>query len=487
MIVAVIATVIGIFGGLLVAQALIWVFNQAGAGFPAVALLMLPRTVIVSLIIGIGVVLMSVLVPARRASRIPPVAAMRPELGFEALTASKRLVVGAVTTAVGIAMFLVGLFVRPGGTSGLALFGGLGALLTFVGVTSLSSTVALPVSRSIGAPIEKLFGVPGKIARDNASRSPRRTARTASALMIGVALISAAAVFAYSLRDTFTSVLESSISADYIVTDESFVGLPPAVAEAMSAIPELSAVSPLRAIRGTVERVDGSPASISIAAVDPVTIAELVNLDVSEGDFSGLETGNGVMVYRDTAEDLGLTIGDTVNVTYQNGTEAPLVVSGLFDDNSLDAAWYVSLDELASVSTQAVRDQFILAKVAEGFTPEQASAAVEAAVEQFPQAEVQDNAEFRAQVSSQIDQLLVIITSLLSFAIALSFFGIAVTLALSVFERTREIGLLRAVGMSRRQLRRSIRWEAVIVAIFGVAVGAVVGLGMGIALGHGSS
>jgi putative ABC transport system permease protein len=482
MIVAVVATVAGVFGGLLVAQLIIWLFNQAGAGFPSVDMLLLPRTIIVSLVVGIGVVLLSVLLPARRASRIPPVAAMRPELGFEALTAGKRLIGGAITTGIGVAMFLVGLFVRPGGTSGLALFGGLGALLTFVGITSLSTTVALPVSRAIGAPIQKIFGVPGKIARDNASRSPRRTARTASALMIGVALISAAAVFAYSLRDTFNSVLESSINADYIVTDQSFVGLPPAVAEAMDGVPELSSVSPFRAIRGTVAAPDGSDASISIAAVDPFTIPDLVNLDVTEGDFSGLQTGNGVMVYRDTANDLDLAVGDTVAVTYQNGTEAPLVVSGLFDDNSLDSAWYMSLDELSNVSDQAVRDLLILAKVADGVTPDQASAAVNAAVAQFPQAQVQDNAEFRAEISGQIDQFLALITVLLSFAIALSFFGIAVTLALSVFERTREIGLLRAVGMSRRQLRRSIRWEAVIVAIFGVVVGAVVGLGMGIAL-----
>ncbi|HUF97736.1 MAG TPA: FtsX-like permease family protein [Ilumatobacter sp.] len=482
MIVAVLATVAGVFGGLLVAQGIIWLFNQAGAGFPSVAMMLLPRTVIVSLVIGIGVVLLSVLVPARRASRIPPVAAMRPELGFEALSASRRLLGGAIVTGVGVVMFLVGLFVRPGGTSGLALFGGLGALLTFIGITSLSTTVALPVSRAIGAPIQKFFGVPGKIARDNASRSPRRTARTASALMIGVALISAAAVFAYSLRDTFTSVLESSINADYIVTDQTFTGLPPGVAEAMHDVPELSAVSPLRAIRGTIVGTDGSDKAIALAAVDPVTISDLVNLDVTEGDFSGLEAGNGVMVYRETANDFDLELGDTVDVVYQNGTEGALVVSGLFDDNSLDGNWYISLDQLSTVSTQAVRDQFILARVADGFTPEQASAAVEAAVAPFPQARVQDNAEFRAEVSGQIDQFLALITILLSFAIALSFFGIAVTLALSVFERTREIGLLRAVGMSRRQLRRSIRWEAVIVAIFGVVVGAVVGLGMGTAL-----
>ena len=478
-VVATVATIIGIFGGYLVAQGIIAAFNGAGGGFPPTPLLMKPRTVVVAAVVGVGITLLSVLVPAIRAARIPPVAAMRPEVGFSALSGSRRLILGAVVTTVGLAAFLVGIFVRPGGGAGLTILGGGGALLTFLGVASLSATVARPVSRFIGAPFQKLFGTAGQFARDNAARAPRRTARTASALMIGVALISAAAVFFSSFRDTFGRALDRAVTADYIVLDsDSFQPLSPEVAARLTDLPELSAVSPLRSIRGDV---DDSTATFN--AVDARNFPELVDVDVIDGSYDGLTDG-GALVFSETAEDNGYGVGDEIPVTWQNGVESTLTVSGIFDDNSLTGNWLISIDTLEQVSTQTPSDSIVLAKLADGVDFPEATSAMRAAIEEFPQATVQTNGEFRQEQEDQINQILFLVTLLLLIAIVFSFLGIAITLALAVFERTREIGLLRAVGMSRRQLRRSVRWEAVIVALFGVAVGIVVGLIFGVALSY---
>jgi putative ABC transport system permease protein len=424
--------------------------------------------------VGIGITMLSVIVPARRAAKIPPVAAMRPELGFAAMR-TRRLVAGVVITVVGTSMFLVGLFVRPGGTVGLVGLAGTGALLLFLGVASLSSTIATPVTKMIGWPVAKLFKVPGVLARDNVARSPRRTSSSASALMIGVALVSSTAVFASSLRASLTDTLESAVSADYIITDEGFQGLSPAVSEALAAVPELDAVTPIRQVSGQVE---GD--TKAIGAVDPVAFDKLVDPDLIDGTVAGLGT-NELLLHKDPAEDLGASVGSTVDVTFANGATQTLTVAGIFG-NATFGNWLISLDTLAAVSDAPARDLFIIAKLADGVDPATGDAAVTAAMEPYPQANVQSNAEFLASQEAQLNQLLFIITALLAFAIVIAILGISITLALGVFERTREIGLLRAVGMNKRQTRRSVRWEAVIVSTFGALIGIIVGTFLGVVL-----
>ncbi len=480
LVVSVISTLIGMVGGLAVAKGLIAAFNASGGGFPPTPLLFKPRTAIVAAIVGIGVSVVSVLLPSLRASRIPPVAAMRPEVGFGALGASRSLIRGAVLSGVGVIVFLLGLFLRPGSGRTWGLITGAGAIAMVFGVTVLSTVVARPAARMIGAPVAKLLGTSGRFARDNAARTPRRTARTASALMIGVTLITAAAVFTSSLRDTFGRILEDGTSFDYIVLDDaSFQPLSPEVAAHLDVLPELSAVSPFRNIRANV-----GDATATFTAVDPTAFPQLANVDVTEGGFDRIVGSGSVMVFRDAAQEQQVSVGDTVDVTWQNGISSTLQVAGLFDDNSLGANWFISIDTLESVSSQAPNDQFVIAKRADGVQPDEARRAIDAALTEFPQATVQTNNEFIDQQKGQIDTLLFLVTMLLTVAIAFSFLGIAITLALSVFERTREIGLLRAVGMSRRKLRRSVRGEAVIVTLFGVIIGIMLGLLFGLAFSY---
>ena len=470
----VLATVIGIGGGLLVARGLVAAFDAAGAGFPDTQTVLQVRTIAVAALVGIGITMASVIVPSRRAAKIPPVAAMRPELGFAAM-GSRRLVAGVVATSIGVTMFLIGLFLRPGGTPGLIGFAGIGALVLFLGIASLSSTVATPVTRVIGWPIEKLFKVPGALARQNVARAPRRTSSSASALMIGVALVSSTAVFASSLRSSLVDTLESAISADYIVTDAGFQGLSPVVSETLAEIPELEAVTPIRGISG---QVDGS--TKNFGAVDPVAFEKLVDPDLIDGTVADLGP-NELLLHKDPAADLGASVGSTVAVTFQNGVEQTLTVAGIFGDATF-GNWLIGLDTLADVSDAPARDFFVIAKLADGIDAASGDAAVQAAMEPFPQANIQTNAEFLDSQEAQINQLLIIITLLLAFAILIAILGISITLALGVFERTREIGLLRAVGMNRRQTRRSVRWEAVIVSIFGAVIGIVVGTFLGVVL-----
>ena len=269
---SVIATIIGIFAGIGVAKLILGIFNAAGAGFPNFGIVLGPTAVVMAFLVGVGITLLAVILPARRASRIPPVAAMRPELGFDALS-TKRLVVGTITTIVGAAMFLIGLLVRPGGTPGLIALAGGGALLLFLGTASVSSTVAKPVTKFIGWPVAKVYKAPGQLAAENAGRAPRRTSATVAALMIGVALVSASAVFAASLRNTFEKAMNRGVTADWVVTAGGFALLPDVVSETLADVPELSAVS---GVRSAPVLIDGDEKLFG--AGDPVALEQLIDV-----------------------------------------------------------------------------------------------------------------------------------------------------------------------------------------------------------------
>lgn len=477
LVMSVIATVIGIFGGIGVARLILMIFNAAGIGFPDFGIVLKPIAIVMAFLVGVGITLLAVFVPARRAASIPPVAAMRPELGFESLGA-KRLVVGVVTSIVGAVLFVVGLLAQPGGTPGLIALGGGGALLLFLGTASVSSTVAKPVTRMIGWPVARVYKAAGQLATENAGRAPRRTSATVAALMIGVALVSAAAVFAASLRTTFTSAMDRGVTADWVITGENFQFLPGIVSETLAELPELSAVTGVRQVS-----VEIGGEEKTVGAADPAALELLINPGIESGSWDGLDD-DGILVHTDPAADLGLEVGSTVDATFQNGVERPFTVVGVYSDAALVGNWLMSSNVARDVLTGEQSDFFVAVKNAEGVSEDSAEAAIEAALVDYPQAKIETADQFKDSQAAQIDQLLLIITVLLAFAIIIAVLGISITLGLAVFERTREIGLMRAVGMTKRQTRKMVRWEAIIVSTFGAIVGIVIGTLAGIVLSY---
>jgi putative ABC transport system permease protein len=480
LIIGIIATGFGILGGVGVSKGITALFNATGAAFPPATITISMRTIIVALIVGIGVTVTAAMVPALRASKIPPVAAMRPEIGFTALQHSKRLVVGTATLIAGIALLCLGLFVQPGGNIGILGSSAIGAILLFLGVASLSTSFAAPasaaISRVLPFPLRPMTrSVAGRLASRNAQRTPRRTATTASALMIGLAMVSTVAVIAASVQKSFKDRLQGSVTADYYVTSDGFQGLPPAFGEKLAALSELGKVSPFRA---ATAQINGEKKQIGAVNVE---MGDIINVKLTSGSFDTLGAGK-VLVHRDPARDLALSVGSSVEVKWQNGTTSNLTVGGIYDDSAIAGNWLVSLEVLAQASTAPPVDFFIGAKIADGVEIEVARAAVDKVSEEFPSALVQDQAEFQKSQEDQLNQLLFIVYCLLVFAIGIAVLGIANTMALSVYERTREFGLLRAVGMSKRHLKRSVRWEAIIVSVFGASLGIAVGVPLGIAV-----
>ena len=472
-VVGVFASLIGIAFGFLVALGLRALLNAFGIDLPSTSLQVLPRTIIVGLIIGIGVTLVSAIAPARRAAKLPPVAALRdPEPSSSAFSLA-RTILGGVLTAAGIGALFLGLF---GSTSNAGLLVGLGALLVFLGVGGLSPLIARPLAFGLGAPLSRLAGISGRLGRENAMRNPKRTASTAAALMIGLGLVGFVSIFAASVKSSATAALEATLKADYIVTSTSFQPFSQDVAGELRSKSEFTSVSQVRqgimGFRGSATQVTG---------VDPATVTQVVSVPMKAGSVSALSQQNGLLVWQQTATSNGWSVGDSIPVTFNATGKQELKIVGVYTDNRLLGNYVISLDTYDHNFTSQL-DTFVLATTAPGVSQSQAKAAANSVAKSFPNVQVQDQAQFRAKQASQIDTLLGLITALLGLAILIALFGIVNTLGLSILERTREIGLLRAVGMGRRQVRAMIRWEAVIIAVLGAVLGIVVGIFFGWAL-----
>jgi putative ABC transport system permease protein len=422
--------------------------------------------------IGTLVTVVAGVAPSRRASRISPIEALRESEGGPTASLRRRAIVGGVVTVVGVAALLYGLF---GGPSDAALIVGVGAALTFIGVAILSPLVARPIAGLIGAPI-RAMGFAGRLGRENAMRNPRRTASTAAALMIGLGLVTFVAVFADSLKASSEAALDEAIRSDFILTGGGFAPLSPQVAEDLAGRPEVAVVSPTRL--GSI-RVGGG--TDFVTAVDPATFGQVTSTAFAAGSLEALEDPSTIVVLDDVAESNGWAVGDRIDLRFARTGTDEFIVGGLYEDPQILGNYAMSFEAFEEHFAQEL-DTYVLVKLGEGVSPGKGRRVLEDATEPFPNVQVQDQAGFKEQQEQLIDQLLAMVQVLLLLAIVIALFGIVNTLGLSIYERVRELGLLRAVGMSRGQVRRMIRSEAVIIAVLGGLLGAAIGVLFGWAM-----
>lgn len=468
--VGVVAAILGVAAGVGIAIGLRAAFSAIGVDIPSTGMQLLPRTIVVSAVVGILVTVVASVVPARRAGRVAPIEALRESQQSTDGASGRRLVVALAVTAVGVALLLAGLFVLD---SNEALTVGVGAAVIFVGVALLSPAIARPVVRVLGWPIRRL-GVPGKLGTENAMRSPRRTAATAAALMIGLGLVAFVTILSSSLKASLQLTLEETLKADFILSGTSFTGISPKAAEHIAEQPAVSAVAEFKQAGF---QVDGDNAFVTGATVE--ALEQVVTLDMVEGDPAAL--GDGILVHRDAAEARGLEVGDRLRVAFAETGPSDLPIVGIHGEDSLVGEYVISLETFDANFT-GLLDTFVLVKGAEGVEVDAVRRAVEDTVAQYPNIDVQDQAGFREKQAGFLDQLLALVLVLLALSIVIALFGIVNTLSLSIYERTRELGLVRAVGMTRRQVRAMVRWESVIISILGALLGMLVGLFFGWAM-----
>ncbi len=472
--VGVFASLIGLGAGILLSSALKGLLDAFGFDIPAGGTVVTVQTVIVALLVGTIVTIISAIVPARKASRVAPIAAMRDVATEGRPHSGRRVLIGIAITALGVLALFAGLF----GGAGIQ-FVGLGALVVFIGVFVLGPVLARPLSDVIGSPLPRLRGITGTLARENAMRNPKRTSATAAALMIGVALVGFITVFAASTKRSIDVQVDRAFKADYVITTGSgfgggFGGFSPTLANDVAKLPQVGASSPLRFNQA---EFDGS--SKFFVALQPQSAGELFDLKVEDGTIGALGQSGSVAVSRAVADDHHWKIGSKLPVKFPNGT-SELTVRTIYGNGQKQGLsdYGLSLATYDQHYTSQL-DQQVYVKLASGVSPAEGRKALDGVLKAFPNAKLQDRTQFKEAQAAQINQLLNLIYALLFLAVLIALIGIANTLALSIYERTRELGLLRAVGMSRRQLRSSIRWESVIISLLGTFLGLVIGLFFG--------
>lgn len=467
-IVGVIGAVIGAGAGILIASGMLALMENAGFGMPVDGLEIAGGSLVTCVVVGLIVTLVGGVVPAWRSSRVAPLAALREVAVDHAATSKARAIVGGITTAVGVATIVT--------SSSLTVIG-LSAVVLLVGMLLIGPVVARPIGQLMGAPLAAR-GMSGELARRNAVRNPRRTSSTAAALLVGVGVVSLFTVFGASVSKSIETEVDRIFAGDFALTPAgdgfSAAGLSPAMVDALAERPEIAAAAGLG--YGAVA-VDGRQEDIGFT--DPASMAAVADFDLEQGDMTAVGDDD-IAMATTYAEDHGYELGDPVEVGFVDGSTDTLTVAAIYDARSMGGNTLLTRDLFAAHNRQA---SYYMAFVglADGVSLDEGRGVIDAVAGGPGAPDVMDRDEFIESEAAEIDVLLTIIYVLLAVAILIALMGIANTLSLSVHERTRELGLLRAVGQTRSQLRSMVRWESVIVSTFGAMGG--VGLGLFLAWG----
>lgn len=472
-VISVFASVLGAIGGIGLASLIRTAFDAAAIPLPPGPLEVSAGAVALGIATGILVTAVAALIPAFKAAAVSPIEAMREGFAPPGRRALRgRILVGTPLAAAGAASMLVGLFAPvPDSFPDEIWFVGAGAGLLFVGLAVLAAVIARPVAGFLGRPVAASGRIPGVLARENSMRSPRRTGLTASALMISLALVGLVAILADSARTTADALIEDQFRADLIIAPTGFssLGFSPEVGLVVESLDEVGTIGRFR--QGEV-LVDDRSRFIGGATPDAF---ELVAYETVEGSLSDLGVGKVAARQGDDP----IRVGDHLEVTAPVGGEQSLEVVAVYTGSP--NAFFVSMDTFEALFSERLDTQ-VLVRFDDGVDFEDGFAAVEAAIGDFPSIQIQDQEAFRTEATGQIGGIVNLLYALLAVSIVIGTLGVIGTLLLSVVERTREIGLLRAIGMSRRQVRRMIRWEAVIIAVFGGVLGTVIGIVFGISV-----
>ncbi|MEJ7876694.1 MAG: FtsX-like permease family protein, partial [Solirubrobacterales bacterium] len=479
------ASLMGIAGGFGFVELVKLMFKGIGFELPVTSLRLETVSVVVPLLVGMIATLLSAMAPAVRATRVAPLEALRESGGSTQLaerTSRRRSIIAGALVCLALGLLGFGLFGADEEGSALSAMGG-GLVLLFIGLAMLGGRFVPPIASAIGAPIERLRGITGMLARENAQREPSRTATTAAALMIGVALVVFVGVFSASLKASINDSIDAQIAGDLaILNKDGFSPVPDRIADELASIDGIGVVAP------TIDLPAGIKETASdelITGLEPETAGQVYNLEWADGSdetLSDLAPGEAI-VEVGWAGDNGVEVGDRLSLTGPAGDELRVTVVGSVDDSA-----GIIIDSLA-IPRQTARDELgarfdatVLLTYADGTDAGETRAAVDGFLEErFPDTETRDQAEIKQDQVDQLNQLVSLIYVLLGLSVIVSIFGVVNTLALTILERTRELGMLRAIGTSRRQVRRMVRYESVINALLGTIVGTVVGLLLAVA------